>query len=206
MTHAFTRTRIMIGVGSLLALALVAALAAAALSARAGQHDEPTLVPPEGELFVEGNEFPDDFRAEYRLKFGDPDETRPGAAQDAPPHQRGGRETFERLVNDGTQVIMGTLRFPAEENGEIGGVPWHTHPGPYVIAIAEGALTITWDMDCEPRTYEAGQAFVDLGENVHKAENHSDEETVIYFMGIGFPEGEPITNILVDDDDFVEPC
>jgi quercetin dioxygenase-like cupin family protein len=206
MAEKLTQGKLSVGISTLLTVALLVAIAAIALNARAGQHEELTMVPPEGEMFIQGNEFPDDFRAEYRLKFGESDVARPGTAEDAPPHQQGARETFERLVNDGSNVHMGRLTFAAEEDGQISGVPWHTHPGPFIVAIAQGALTITWETDCEPRTYETGQAFVDLGENVHKAENLSGEETVVYFSVIGVPEGEPITQVHAGHDDFEEPC
>lgn len=205
LVHQLLRNRIALGVGALLALALAAGLVAAALNARAGNH-ETTIIGAEAEMFAAGNEFTDDVRAEYRLKFGESDDVAPGESGDAPPHASDGRETFERLVNDGSNVHIGSLRFQAEDNGEIGGVDWHTHPGPFIVAVTQGELTVTWSTDCEPRTYEAGEAFMDLGEVVHKAENFADEETVVYFAVVGVPDGEPITNVVADDEGFEEPC
>ncbi|MFW6074032.1 MAG: hypothetical protein ACOC9Y_00445 [Chloroflexota bacterium] len=197
---------IVIGSTALLVIALVAALVVSQLSARASNHENPEIQPAEAQVFTNDNTFTDDVRAEIRLKYGEPDETGPGRSGDAPPHQPGGRETFERLVNDASNMAMLSLTFAPEENGTVGGVDWHTHPGPLMVAVAEGALTVTWSNDCEPRTYEAGEAFVDLGEIVHKAENFSGEETVVYIAGFGIPEGEPVTNVVADDEDFVEPC
>jgi quercetin dioxygenase-like cupin family protein len=197
----------MIGIAAIAGLALVV-LIIAAVTVRAGNHDENLTIigPSDSEIFAEGNTFTDDFRAEYRLKFHEPESAAPGRSGEAPPHQAGARETFERLVNDGSNVFIGTLSFAPEDDGEVGGVDWHTHPGPFIVAVTQGALTVTWAHDCEPRTYEAGEAFVDLGEQVHKAENLSDEETVVYFSVIGVPDGEPITNVVAGEDDFEEPC
>jgi quercetin dioxygenase-like cupin family protein len=208
MTEQITRKRLATGAGMVLGLALTVIIVAAAMNARAANHDQDLKIigPSDSEIFAAGNSFPDDVRAEYRLKFGEPDDTRPGAASEAPPHQAGGRETFERLVNDGSHVYIGTLTFAPEENGQTGGVDWHTHPGPFTVAVVEGALTVTWASDCEPRTYEAGEAFIDLGEDIHKAKNLSGEETVVYFSVIGVPDGEPITTVHAGEEGFEEPC
>ena len=51
---------------------------------------------------------------------------------------------------------------------------WHSHPGPVLVTIKSGALTVVYASDptCGGRTYQAGEAFVDRGdENVHTALN-----------------------------------
>ena len=208
MSHLTQRLGMTTGIAAVLSIALVVAIVAAAMTVRAGNHDGDDLeiIGADVEMYADGNTFTDEFQAEYRIKFGDSDEQMPGQAGEAPPHQDGARETFSRLVNDGSNVHIGQLTFQPEDDGEIGGVNWHTHPGPFIVAVTEGALTVTWEHDCEPRTYEAGEAFVDLGQNVHKAENLSGEETVVHFSVIGVPDGEPITHVQTDHDDFVEPC
>lgn len=50
---------------------------------------------------------------------------------------------------------------------------WHTHPGITIVAIKSGSLTL-YDGDdalCQPRTYTAGQVFVEEGGHVHMARN-----------------------------------
>lgn len=48
--------------------------------------------------------------------------------------------------------------------------PWHTHPGPVVVNVAEGHLTYVQASDCVHRPYPAGTAFIDPGgANVHSA-------------------------------------
>ncbi|CAN5305583.1 hypothetical protein BH23CHL1_BH23CHL1_13460 [soil metagenome] len=209
MTHLLRRYWILPGAAILMLLALVATLGATVLNARAeneGHGNDPEIIPAEAEVFVAGNSFPDEFRAEYRLKFGESDDTGQGKSGDARPKDKSARETFERLVNDGSNVFMGRLTFAAEADGKVGGVDWHTHPGPFLVAVTEGALTVTWEDECAPQTYEAGEAFVDLGQRMHKAENFADGETVVHFTVIGVPEGVPITHVAAHDEGFEEPC
>lgn len=56
-------------------------------------------------------------------------------------------------------------------NGSTG---WHSHPGPVVVLVKSGSLTLYSgdDPTCTPRTYSAGEAFVDSGQgHVHLARN-----------------------------------
>jgi hypothetical protein len=51
---------------------------------------------------------------------------------------------------------------------------WHSHPGPVLVTIKSGALTVVYadDPTCQGRTFTAGQSFVDRGdETVHTALN-----------------------------------
>ena len=42
---------------------------------------------------------------------------------------------------------------------------WHTHPGPSLITVVSGALTVyeASDPTCTPKIYTAGQSFTDIG-------------------------------------------
>lgn len=56
---------------------------------------------------------------------------------------------------------------------------WHTHPGPVVVLIKSGTLTLysRESHGCVPRVYSAGQAFIDSGQgHVHLAANLSATE------------------------------
>lgn len=68
--------------------------------------------------------------------------------------------------------------------------PWHTHPGPVVITVAQGELTYIRADDCRPRLYEQNTALVDPGNLVHTAVNTGDSETVLYatFYDITSPD------------------
>ena len=81
-------------------------------------------------------------------------------------------------------------------------VPWHTHPGPAIVTVQAGSLTITNASDCVPRTYVEGQGFLDPGHgNVHKAVNDSGGVTVVQatFFEVPVIDGMPKPTILVDD-------
>src|SRR3712207_4734212 len=50
--------------------------------------------------------------------------------------------------------------------------PWHTHPGPAVLSVVSGSLTVleAHHGTCRTRTYHAGTGFVDRGfGHVHRA-------------------------------------
>ena len=58
---------------------------------------------------------------------------------------------------------------------------WHSHPGPVVVIVKAGALTFysSDDPTCTPRTYSAGEAFIDSGQgHVHIARNLSTTENL----------------------------
>ena len=48
---------------------------------------------------------------------------------------------------------------------------WHSHPGPSLITVIQGTLTVYHD-DCTSETFTAGQSFTDLGcGDIHNAVN-----------------------------------
>jgi quercetin dioxygenase-like cupin family protein len=60
---------------------------------------------------------------------------------------------------------------------------WHSHPGPAVAMIAAGELTLysSEDPTCTPRTYSAGEAFIDQGQgHVHLARNLSGQNVELW--------------------------
>lgn len=104
-----------------------------------------------------------------------------------------GRALSSNLPRDASNVLM--VEATWDPDGTSG---WHTHPGPGVITVVEGAVTVTNANDCVPRTYEAGEAFLDPGQgNVHIADNASPDEgarAVATFFGV--PDGGPATNMV----------
>jgi quercetin dioxygenase-like cupin family protein len=72
---------------------------------------------------------------------------------------------------------------------------WHSHPGPAVAIIAAGELTLfsSEDPTCTPRTYSAGEAFVDPGQgHVHLAFNLGSENVEVWVTYFDVPPGEPV--------------
>jgi quercetin dioxygenase-like cupin family protein len=50
---------------------------------------------------------------------------------------------------------------------------WHTHPGPSMVTVTEGTVTV-YEEDCTSTTYTAGQTFTDLGcGDVHNLRNET---------------------------------
>ena len=72
--------------------------------------------------------------------------------------------------------------------------PWHTHPGPVVVNVDQGALTYIDSDDCHEHTYSEGEAFVDSGNgHVHSAYNPGATETVVYATFFEAPKEGPLT-------------
>jgi hypothetical protein len=104
----------------------------------------------------------------------------PGLVSSAPVHARG---TLAEglIVNSKSGVHFKTkgvadlvtqqLVFPG--GGHTG---WHSHPGPVLVTVKRGALRLIYadDASCEGTVYEAGDSFVDRGDEVvHIARNMS---------------------------------
>lgn len=79
-------------------------------------------------------------------------------------------------VNNAQDTVM--QQIVIGPNGHTG---WHSHPGPVVVLVKTGALTLysSEDPTCTGRTYTAGQAFIDSGQgHVHIARNLSPSENL----------------------------
>jgi quercetin dioxygenase-like cupin family protein len=67
-----------------------------------------------------------------------------------------------------------------------GSFGWHSHPGPSLVTVKSGALTLYRgdDPTCTPQVVPAGSGFVDEGGDVHLVRNEGDVETVVYVTSI----------------------
>jgi quercetin dioxygenase-like cupin family protein len=67
---------------------------------------------------------------------------------------------------------------------------WHSHPGPSIVVVQSGALTLyrADDPACTPQVYAAGSGFVDQGGDVHVVRNEGSVEAVVYVTSI-IPQG-----------------
>ncbi len=93
-----------------------------------------------------------------------------------------------RVQGGGRAVVQEIVLAPGGQTG------WHSHPGPVVVVVARGALTLYDDSGCDTgQTYAAGEAFVDPGQgHLHVARNHGSgnvELLVTYLAppGAGVP-------------------
>ena len=67
-----------------------------------------------------------------------------------------------------------------------GSFGWHSHPGPSIVLVKTGALTLyrADDPSCAPTVVRAGSGFVDDGGDTHLVRNEGDVDTVVYVMSI----------------------
>jgi quercetin dioxygenase-like cupin family protein len=83
-------------------------------------------------------------------------------------------------------VVVNAVYVPGGNTG------WHSHPGPTVVLVKSGALTLysADDLSCSGRTYSAGQAFIDRGQgHVHIGVNHSTVNTELWAVFFDVPPG-----------------
>jgi quercetin dioxygenase-like cupin family protein len=60
---------------------------------------------------------------------------------------------------------------------------WHSHPGPVMVTVKSGELTLVYadDSTCEGTTYREGQSFVDRGDEiVHTAVNNGSSDVELW--------------------------
>ena len=67
---------------------------------------------------------------------------------------------------------------------------WHSHPGPSIVVVQSGALTLyrAADPTCTPQVFGAGSGFVDQGGDVHVVRNEGNVDAVVYVTSI-IPKG-----------------
>jgi len=83
---------------------------------------------------------------------------------------------------------------------------WHSHPGPSLITVIEGTLTV-YKADCTSTTYSAGESFTDIGcGDVHNVVNETGAEAIDVAVQI-VPHGA-MRRLDVNDPDCpqVSPC
>jgi quercetin dioxygenase-like cupin family protein len=73
-------------------------------------------------------------------------------------------DAFTRAINQahGTNAVLQHLRFTAGQS-----TGWHTHPGPNIVLVVAGSLTLT-DDHCNDTSYEGGTGFA-TGLGIHRA-------------------------------------
>ena len=76
---------------------------------------------------------------------------------------------------------------------------WHTHPGPSLITVISGALTVyeASDPTCTPKIYTAGQSFTDIGcGDVHLVRNEGSviaQDVAVQIVPKGAPRRIDVT-------------
>lgn len=67
---------------------------------------------------------------------------------------------------------------------------WHSHPGPSIVVVKTGSLTLYRGDDpaCTPHVIAAGSGFVDDGGDVHVVRNEGSVDAVVYVTSL-VPQG-----------------
>lgn len=145
-------------------------------SATADDHDEENddaeaeVDEPDGfevEVIAEHAPFADDVAATFEVTYDDAE------------------EPIVVEMDDASTVILAEATW--EEGAESG---WHRHPGMSIVRMIEGEIEHTMEDDCVPRTYSAGDSWIDPG-HVHMADSEDGALAHVTFLGI--PDGEPAT-------------
>jgi hypothetical protein len=87
-------------------------------------------------------------------------------------------------------VDVATVHVTFQPGGSTG---WHVHPGPALVTVKSGQLTLLRAKGCRSRTFSAGQTFLEFGPkdvNLTRNETGAVTETVVTFL---LPVGAPIT-------------
>jgi len=87
-------------------------------------------------------------------------------------------------------IDIATVRVTFQPGGSTG---WHVHPGPALVTVKTGQLTLHRAKGCAIRIYSTGQTFLEFGPNdvtLTRNETSGVTETVVTFL---LPVGAPIT-------------
>ena len=92
-------------------------------------------------------------------------------------------------VAQAADTVMQQLVFgPGGQSG------WHSHPGPAIVLVKSGELTLYSgdDPNCEGHAYGVGQAFIDSGQgHVHLARNEGSVDAEVWVTYLDVPPGTP---------------
>lgn len=87
-------------------------------------------------------------------------------------------------------VDVATVHVTFQPGGSTG---WHVHPGPALVTVKTGQLTLHRAKGCRSRTFGPGQTFLEFGPddvNLTRNQTATVTETVVTFL---LPVGAPIT-------------
>ena len=87
-------------------------------------------------------------------------------------------------------IDVATVHVTFQPGGSTG---WHVHPGPALVTVKTGQLTLHRAKGCRTRSFSAGQTFLEFGPddvNLTRNETGGVTETLVTFL---LPVGAPIT-------------
>ena len=91
--------------------------------------------------------------------------------------------SWQALINTKGESDVWILENRITPGGTFG---WHSHPGPSLVVVKTGALTLyrADDPKCAGQVVEAGSGFVDAGGDIHVVRNEGSIETIVYVMSL----------------------
>jgi len=88
-------------------------------------------------------------------------------------------------TKDPTDVLVQTITF--QSHGSSG---WHYHPGVVLVVVESGQVT-THDSNCQTRTFNAHESFVESGTEPFMVSNESDTQKAVVYATLVVPAGSP---------------
>jgi quercetin dioxygenase-like cupin family protein len=92
-----------------------------------------------------------------------------------------------KLQNSSTPGDVVVQHFILAPGGQSG---WHMHPGPAVVTVKSGELTLDQE-DCSNATYSAGQVAVEPTGQVHRVRNVGTANLDFWVTFLDIPVGSP---------------
>jgi quercetin dioxygenase-like cupin family protein len=83
----------------------------------------------------------------------------------------------------GDAAIVQVTQAPGGHSG------WHAHPGPAIVIVKSGEVTIQQAKDCSSRTYTAGQVAIEPAGHVHIARNTGTTTLELWITFLDVPVG-----------------
>jgi quercetin dioxygenase-like cupin family protein len=152
-------------VGSAVGVAVAVAVVAGIFVLPSSAQDPPIVGEPLGPRAV----FADDVTLKVKIK-----------------HENGSME----VVNVDNPSRVAVVKYTIQPGAQF---PWHSHAGPVVVNVTQGALTYLDGDDCSEHAYSAGQVFVDPGQgHVHTAYNRTSGVTTLVATFFAAPADGPL--------------
>jgi len=92
-----------------------------------------------------------------------------------------------KLQNSSLPGDVVVQKFVLGPGGQSG---WHLHPGPAVVTVKSGELTLD-QADCSSATYAAGEVAVEPTEDVHRVRNVGAVDLEFWVTFLDIPVGSP---------------
>jgi quercetin dioxygenase-like cupin family protein len=107
-----------------------------------------------------------------------------------------------KLQDSSSPADVVVQKFVLAPGGQSG---WHLHPGPAVVTVKSGELTLDQE-DCSSATYSAGQVAVEHKGDVHRVRNVGTTDLEFWVTFLDIPVGSPQRLEPESDPGWVEPA